>query len=65
MKDQPVLSSCWSERWCVLTSEHHNKLCMFCCRYDEEGLPIYTTEELKVGAGGDTDKCPFDCECCF
>lgn len=49
----------------MLTSEHHNKLCMFCFRYDEEGLPIYTTEELKVGAGGDTDKCPFDCECCF
>lgn len=49
----------------MLTSEHHNELCMFCCRNDEEGLPIYTTEELKVGAGGDTDNCPFDCECCF
>ena len=42
-----------------------NQLCMCCCRHDEEGLPIYTTEELKVGAGGDTDKCPFDCDCCF
>ena len=35
------------------------------CRYDPEGLPVYTPEELNVGASGDTDKCPFDCDCCY
>ena len=36
-----------------------------CCRYDAEGLPVYTPEELNVGAGGETDQCPFDCNCCY
>ncbi|GAA5873958.1 hypothetical protein JCM16303_002642 [Sporobolomyces ruberrimus] len=31
----------------------------------EDGLPIYDTSELKIGLGGDTELCPFDCECCF
>ena len=32
----------------------------------EEGWPIYTEEELKLGnEGGDTADCPFDCQCCF
>lgn len=31
----------------------------------EDGLPIYSVEELKIGLGGDTEACPFDCECCF
>lgn len=35
------------------------------CRRDGEGLPIYTTDELNVGKGGDTAACPFDCRCCF
>ncbi|DBA72190.1 hypothetical protein WJX79_010797 [Trebouxia sp. C0005] len=34
-------------------------------RFDAEGLPVYTADELNVGAGGDTDQCPFDCTCCF
>jgi hypothetical protein len=32
----------------------------------EEGFTIYTEDELGLGSkGGNTDKCPFDCECCF
>uniref|UniRef100_A0A061RCL0 DUF1764-domain-containing protein n=1 Tax=Tetraselmis sp. GSL018 TaxID=582737 RepID=A0A061RCL0_9CHLO len=31
----------------------------------EEGFPIYNEEELKLNKGGDTDLCPFDCDCCF
>jgi hypothetical protein len=32
----------------------------------EEGYAIYTEEELRLGGkGGDTDLCPFDCDCCF
>ncbi|KAG2495843.1 hypothetical protein HYH03_006082 [Edaphochlamys debaryana] len=33
----------------------------------EEGFAIYTEDELGLGSskGGDTDLCPFDCECCF
>lgn len=32
----------------------------------EEGFAIYTEDELGMGKkGGDTDKCPFDCDCCF
>jgi hypothetical protein len=31
----------------------------------EDGLPIFTPKELKIGLGGDTDLCPFDCNCCF
>ena len=34
-------------------------------KYTKEGFKIYTTEELKVGQGGDTPDCPFDCDCCF
>jgi hypothetical protein len=32
----------------------------------EEGYAIYTEDELKMGdKGGDTDLCPFDCDCCY
>ncbi|GAA5886034.1 hypothetical protein JCM3774_001471 [Rhodotorula dairenensis] len=31
----------------------------------DDGLPIYSTSELKIGLGGDTPLCPFDCTCCF
>ncbi|KAI8050296.1 hypothetical protein BDF22DRAFT_696484, partial [Syncephalis plumigaleata] len=34
-------------------------------RYTEDGLPIYDAKILRIGEGGDTDQCPFDCECCF
>jgi hypothetical protein len=30
-----------------------------------EGIPIYTEKELKIGLGGGTSLCPFDCNCCF
>ena len=32
----------------------------------EEGFNIYSEEELGLNKkGGDTDLCPFDCDCCF
>ncbi|GAA5939816.1 hypothetical protein JCM3775_001639 [Rhodotorula graminis] len=31
----------------------------------EDGLPIYSLDELNIGHGGDTPECPFDCQCCF
>ncbi|EFP88265.2 uncharacterized protein PGTG_14349 [Puccinia graminis f. sp. tritici CRL 75-36-700-3] len=31
----------------------------------EDGLMIYSVEELKIGLGQDTPECPFDCQCCF
>ncbi|POY72159.1 hypothetical protein BMF94_4796 [Rhodotorula taiwanensis] len=31
----------------------------------DDGLPIYNESELKIGLGGDTPLCPFDCTCCF
>lgn len=31
----------------------------------EEGYPIYTDKEMKIGLGGDTPDCPFDCWCCY
>ena len=36
-------------------------------RYTEDGLPIYTEEELKINNpnAGKTPLCPFDCDCCF
>ncbi|CRH00060.1 conserved protein, unknown function [Plasmodium relictum] len=30
-----------------------------------DGLPIYSMEELKIGKGGYTKECPFECNCCF
>ncbi|KAJ1980831.1 hypothetical protein H4R33_005387 [Dimargaris cristalligena] len=30
-----------------------------------DGYHIYTLTDLKIGQGGDTAECPFDCECCF
>lgn len=35
-------------------------------RVTEDGYKIYTMEELGLNdKGGDTDLCPFDCDCCF
>ena len=34
-------------------------------RVTDDGFKIYTEEELGIGKGGDTDLCPFDCDCCF
>jgi hypothetical protein len=35
-------------------------------RWDKEsGLPVYKYTALKVGDGGGTPLCPFDCNCCF
>jgi hypothetical protein len=34
-------------------------------RYTEDGLPIYSIEELVSQEGGDTELCPFDCKCCY
>ncbi len=34
-------------------------------RYDNEGLPIYSWDSLRINQGGWTDLCPFDCSCCF
>jgi len=31
----------------------------------ESGLPVYKAHLLKVGEGGGTELCPFDCSCCF
>lgn len=31
----------------------------------EDGYPIYSLKEMKIGMGGGTDLCPFDCNCCF
>ena len=31
----------------------------------ETGLPVYKAHLLKVGEGGGTKLCPFDCNCCF
>jgi hypothetical protein len=28
-------------------------------------LDLYSTEELNIGKGGDTEDCPFDCQCCY
>ena len=34
-------------------------------KYTEEGYKIYSAADLKLGQGGDTPDCPFDCDCCF
>ncbi|EEA06309.1 uncharacterized protein CMU_008000 [Cryptosporidium muris RN66] len=34
-------------------------------RYTEDGLPVYKLEDLKIGQGGGTPDCPFNCECCY
>lgn len=31
----------------------------------DSGLPVYKAHLLKVGEGGGTSLCPFDCTCCF
>jgi len=31
----------------------------------DDGLPIYSVDELRIGQGLDTPECPFDCRCCF
>ncbi|KNE64175.1 hypothetical protein AMAG_09216 [Allomyces macrogynus ATCC 38327] len=34
-------------------------------RFTDDGHPIYYLEDLIAQEGGDTELCPFDCECCF
>ncbi|KAL1916310.1 uncharacterized protein VTP21DRAFT_5927 [Calcarisporiella thermophila] len=34
-------------------------------RTTEDGLPLFDVKELKIGEGGDTPLCPFDCDCCY
>jgi len=34
-------------------------------RQTEEGFNVYSPEELKLGGGGGTRLCPWDCNCCF
>ena len=35
-------------------------------RFDSDlGLPIYRESDLRIGQGGGTSDCPFDCSCCF
>ncbi|KAJ1950537.1 hypothetical protein IWQ62_006555, partial [Dispira parvispora] len=34
-------------------------------QYTEDGLPVFTVQDLGIGEGGDTPDCPFDCQCCF
>mmetsp|Transcript_500 Transcript_500/g.507 ORF Transcript_500/g.507 Transcript_500/m.507 type:complete len:118 (-) Transcript_500:140-493(-) len=35
-------------------------------RIDKEtGLPVYKAHLLKIGKGGGTLLCPFECNCCF
>jgi hypothetical protein len=35
-------------------------------RTTEDGLVVYDNVELRIGeGGGETDQCPFDCQCCF
>jgi len=31
----------------------------------ESGYKVYKAHLLKVGEGGGTELCPFDCDCCF
>eukprot|EP01086_Lenisia_limosa_P002770 TRINITY_DN16784_c0_g1_i1.p1 TRINITY_DN16784_c0_g1~~TRINITY_DN16784_c0_g1_i1.p1 ORF type:complete len:112 (-),score=38.68 TRINITY_DN16784_c0_g1_i1:27-362(-) len=31
----------------------------------EEGYRIFTEKQLKLGQGGGTKLCPFDCDCCY
>ena len=30
-----------------------------------DGLLVYTEDELRIGQGGGTKDCPFDCWCCY
>ncbi|KAJ1795896.1 hypothetical protein LPJ59_004082 [Coemansia sp. RSA 2399] len=35
-------------------------------KYTENGMRVYYMDDLRIGEGeGDTDLCPFDCNCCF
>lgn len=34
-------------------------------RRTDDGLRLFDIHDLGIGKGGNTDQCPFDCECCF
>ncbi|KAI9224717.1 hypothetical protein BC828DRAFT_412114 [Blastocladiella britannica] len=34
-------------------------------RFTEDGYPLFFMEDLMAQEGGDTEQCPFECECCF
>lgn len=34
-------------------------------RFMDDGTPIYSIEDIVSKTGGNTDECPFDCQCCY
>ncbi|KAJ2235294.1 hypothetical protein IWW45_002708 [Coemansia sp. RSA 485] len=35
-------------------------------KYTDDGMRVFYYDDLHIGEGeGDTDQCPFDCNCCF
>ncbi|KAJ1963717.1 hypothetical protein GGI12_001879 [Dipsacomyces acuminosporus] len=35
-------------------------------KYTDDGLRVFYMDDLHIGEGeGDTELCPFDCDCCF
>lgn len=47
-----------------LTRNGSKALSAAALRQTEDGFHIYAIEDLRMGEGGDTDLCPFDCDCC-
>ncbi|EPZ33255.1 hypothetical protein ROZALSC1DRAFT_27080 [Rozella allomycis CSF55] len=34
-------------------------------KFMDDGLPLFDAKDLKIGMGGNTPLCPFDCKCCY
>ncbi|KAJ2481664.1 hypothetical protein IWW56_001574 [Coemansia sp. RSA 2131] len=35
-------------------------------KYTDDGLRVFFLDDLRIGEGeGDTEQCPFDCDCCY
>ncbi|KAJ1938134.1 hypothetical protein EC988_007681 [Linderina pennispora] len=35
-------------------------------KYTDDGMRVFYMDDLRIGEGeGDTDLCPFECDCCF
>jgi len=47
----------------TLADSYVGARCVAPSKWDD--VKVYSTDQLRLGQGGGTPLCPFDCQCCF
>lgn len=62
--------ACWRYTVTIMDLSARDAVALIChltctARKIVDGIKVYGEDELKLGTGGGTPLCPFDCACCF